>query len=518
MKRAISTILFFTIIFTLSFSAIAKDDNNTIDNTIERGRVFLSKLDTLLQRYSNIEPKDTTLNLQMTDADSQTYKSSRLVVLGDSDEPLNNDFGAVEKVEGYAGLHILQYNNEDEATFAYNGLKSNSIIRYIEYDFQYYTEDTIDEAKLTASSSMDQWNCWGVNVVFSQLAMQEISDFHIETSPVVVAILDSGLNVNHNAIDATRIILPNDSDYDIYGHGTAVASIIQHNTPSNVQLYPIKVLEDNGKVENSKIVTIINLFRDSQLSSEEDSIRADIMNISINSTTGLESKIFEEAVSAVVDSGTIVVASSGNNYASAKNHPPANVKKAIVVAGSIEGNTPYSPSNRGGTVDLAAPGQDVLCADAENGKATGLILKSGTSFSAPFVSAAAAILKSIDSSLSPSEVENILKRTVTPWSGTYTSYGTGIVNFVNMLNPYRIDSPTVNVDWDTNTVTLTTPESVPNAEIYYTLDGTEPTKDTGIRYTEPIVVERRVEKIKIIACISGELPSKVVNYVLCVSA
>lgn len=237
------------------------------------------------------------------------------------------------------------------------------------------------------------------------------------------------------------------------------------------------------------------------------------MNISINSTTVLESKIFEEAVSAVVDSGTIVVASSGNNYASAKNHPPANVKKAIVVAGSIEGNTPYSPSNRG-TVDLAAPGQDVLCADAENGKATGLILKSGTSFSAPFVSAAAAILKSIDSSLSPSEVENILKRTVTPWSGTYTSYGTGIVNFVNMLNPYRIDSPTVNVDWDTNTVTLTTPESVPNAEIYYTLDGTEPTKDTGIRYTEPIVVERRVEKIKIIACISGELPSKVVNYVL----
>lgn len=237
---------------------------------------FLSKLDTLLQRYSNIEPKDTTLNLQMTDADSQTYKSSRLVVLGDSDEPLNNDFGAVEKVEGYAGLHILQYNNEDEATFAYNGLKSNSIIRYIEYDFQYYTEDTIDEAKLTASSSMDQWNCWGVNVVFSQLAMQEISDFHIETSPVVVAILDSGLNVNHNAIDATRIILPNDSDYDIYGHGAAVASIIQHNTPSNVQLYPIKVLEDNGKVENSKIVTIINLFRDSQLSSEEDSIRADI--------------------------------------------------------------------------------------------------------------------------------------------------------------------------------------------------------------------------------------------------
>src|SRR5580700_7424686 len=78
----------------------------------------------------------------------------------------------------------------------------------------------------------------------------------MELAPIDVAILDSGIDATHPIL-AGRIIeaygvetfegreqvvaLPNDSDNDLFGHGTSVGSIVARVAP-NARLYDVRVL------------------------------------------------------------------------------------------------------------------------------------------------------------------------------------------------------------------------------------------------------------------------------------
>lgn len=67
-------------------------------------------------------------------------------------------------------------------------------------------------------------------------------------------------------------------------------------------------------------------------------------------------------------------------------------------------------SNYGSGVDVAAPGTNI-CSTFPNG---GYALSSGTSMAAPYVSGVVALMKQVDSTLTPDQIEVILKEYATP--------------------------------------------------------------------------------------------------------
>ena len=84
-------------------------------------------------------------------------------------------------------------------------------------------------------------------------------------------------------------------------------------------------------------------------------------------------------------------------------------------------------------------------------------MEAGTSFSAPMVSAVAAILKSIDSTLTPSQIESILTSTAVDYgtSGRDNYYGYGVLNFYNAVNKVNQSSAVTRVSLSTSIANLT---------------------------------------------------------------
>jgi subtilisin family serine protease len=81
------------------------------------------------------------------------------------------------------------------------------------------------------------------------------------TSPIKVAILDTGVNIRHSTIARAfdrKIIeqcrgFPDDLDAqaDWNGHGTYVASVLLATAPRSVSLFIVRIVDDQGRISNA---------------------------------------------------------------------------------------------------------------------------------------------------------------------------------------------------------------------------------------------------------------------------
>ena len=141
---------------------------------------------------------------------------------------------------------------------------------------------------------------------------------------------------------------------------------------------------------------------------------------------------------------------------------------------------------------------------------------------APLVSAAAALIKSIDPDITPAEVEKIIKETAyipdnwEQYCGN-KNYGSGIVNFYNIAK-YMIfederesQMPEIKLTSD-NKFEISVPNGT-NARIYYTLDGSLPTIDNHRTYTKPLALKcSNASKITAVCHENGKLVGEPVSY------
>ncbi|HPR39500.1 MAG TPA: DUF5011 domain-containing protein, partial [Oscillospiraceae bacterium] len=141
-----------------------------------------------------------------------------------------------------------------------------------------------------------------------------------------------------------------------------------------------------------------------------------------------ESAALQKAVSDAYEAGVVVIAASGNS-ADAVNYPAA-CENAVAVGAVDSSGSFASYSCYGSELDLVAVGTDV-CSTYCSGGASTYARGSGTSFSTPYVSALAALLLSVDSSLSPDEVESLMETTAADLgrSGWDPYYGYGCVDY-----------------------------------------------------------------------------------------
>jgi subtilisin family serine protease len=263
---------------------------------------------------------------------------------------------------------------------------------------------------------------------------------------VPITIVDSGVDPTHPEF-AGRPNTTFFNDQTVAGreeyHGTIVASVAA--APANgagiVGVYPTAALQvwdassDPRGISNSSAIDGI-LTAASHCPS--------VINLSFGSATPDPS--LQDAILTAVRNGCLVVAAAGNN-GDAGNPPtyPASWPHVFTVAATDESDHVASFSTTSQSVDLAAPGVDIVGAVPLSRDPTGYTTTpvAGTSFSSPIVVAAAAWVWTMRPTLSAAQIAEVLRKSARDImsSGFDPASGWGILDI-----PAALAAPTPRQD------------------------------------------------------------------------
>lgn len=210
-------------------------------------------------------------------------------------------------------------------------------------------------------------------------------------------------------------------------HGTHVAGTVAAVTNNGIgvagaaydaQILPVRALGRCGGFTSDVAEAIIWAAGGAIDGVPENANPAQVINLSLGSGQPCPS-VTQDAVNLATSLGATVVVSAGNAGGPAANASPASCENVVTVASNGPTGALSGFSNRGPEVDIAAPGgsgflpltDNVLSlvdTGTEGPVADGYGVKTGTSMSAPHVAAAAAIAISIDDTLTPQQVRDLL--------------------------------------------------------------------------------------------------------------
>ncbi|MFB9362638.1 S8 family serine peptidase [Actinoplanes nipponensis] len=247
---------------------------------------------------------------------------------------------------------------------------------------------------------------------------------------VKVAVLDTGVtpvgDLTGAVVAGWNYVGNTANTADDYGHGTTVASIVAARGNNNegmsggcwgCVIMPVKVLDRNGNGYDSNIAKGVVYAADKG---------ASIINMSLGGTG--YSKALSDAVAYANRKGVLVVAAAGNAGRTTNRNTkmyPAALTDVVAVAATAKGSdarASFSSYNKPGDtwVDMAAPGvitgmdrAGVYHTDQE-----------GTSFAAPMVTGAAALIKSAHPAYTGWSLQRALLLSARkPYSDGWNRYG-----------------------------------------------------------------------------------------------
>jgi serine protease AprX len=276
---------------------------------------------------------------------------------------------------------------------------------------------------------------------------------YLQGQGITVAMVDSGVVKNRDIAGRLYKSANFNKAYhnsaDRYGHGTFVASVIggdgKHSYGQYIGIAPktnlvnLRVSDDQGMAVESDVVDALQWALDNK---SRYNIR--VVNLSLNSSMpqSYHTSPLDAAVEILWFNGIVVIASAGNN-GSADLYPPANDPFVITVGAANDMGTadlsddivaPFSAygvtENGVGKPELVAPGANIVAYLSGNHQLTlgeqhpanrvndNYFRMSGTSFAAPIVSGAVALLLQNQPSLTPDQVKNRLMVTANKnWPG-----------------------------------------------------------------------------------------------------
>lgn len=190
--------------------------------------------------------------------------------------------------------------------------------------------------------------------------------------------------------------------YEAFGHGTMVMGII-HLVAPQAQLLPLKAFSSDGTGYLSNILHAVYYGVQSG---------TNVINMSFDLTSN--SAEFNKAMDYADQNGVICAASAGNDGAQETVYPAAYQTDVMGVASTSNTDTRSTFSNYGNAIVwVAAPGEGVISTYPFSTYAAGW----GTSFSAPFVSGAGALLLNLDPTTNESKAAAAVAHAVPVGSG-----------------------------------------------------------------------------------------------------
>ena len=248
-----------------------------------------------------------------------------------------------------------------------------------------------------------------------------------------------------------------------YLHGTAVASIAAANTDNGVGIagighnsriaarrvvhYPIDHPTFGGMAHPDHIRDAINHLHN---------MRVPVINVSW-ARTGLSRAQAQD----ITQNGTTLVLAAGNRVSDRYHRYLADIPGVIVVSG-VDRNNRHEPTHtaRNQYVSIVAPSKGVKMAAPGNTHVVQRayvegtnIPRGSTSLAAPFVSGTIALMLSVNRTLTPAQIENVLRLTAVPIADGHLfpgQLGAGLLNAYAAVRVVR----------DATNVTLSGPQAI----------------------------------------------------------
>ncbi|MFN8485451.1 MAG: S8 family serine peptidase [Anaerolineae bacterium] len=276
---------------------------------------------------------------------------------------------------------------------------------------------------------------------------------------VVVAIVDTGADLTHPDLSSKFVSQGRDfisghaNAQDDQGHGSHVSGIVAAATNNgagvagvgyNARLLPVKVLNANGSGDYGSIVQGITWAADQGVK---------VLNMSLGGTGGTQA--LQDAVDYAWNKGVVVVCAAGNDGTASPNYPAAYTNCLSVVA-TDQNDQKASFSNYGSTVDISAPGVNVLATALRSGgqlaDPSGYRTMSGTSMASPNVAGVAALVWAAHPDWSQAQVRAAIENTADNVGSSFY-FGKGRVNAARAVGSATGPTPTPGAGNPTATAT-----------------------------------------------------------------
>lgn len=299
------------------------------------------------------------------------FATKRLLICGEN--PSDN-YGAIETVSIDANTYIFQYKEEIDAKNAYNKLLKDGI--------DVFVDEVIDNA---LDYLPERNSCIDDGAEAMGLSYMQNNEYY-QKNEVVVAVIDTGVTAanigSDRIVKATSKVAGNPSEEDVINHGNRVCQVIVDSTSDNVKVMPIKVFTDSEKTSSAYIISALRYAIHNG---------ADVINMSLGDGEEdgkMQSTYFNDLIDEAIEDGIPVVVSAGNEGHSTKYCYPAYYEPCWTISAVNDSKIIASFSNYE-NIDFTAPGVSIKGYGLDGSLGT----ISGTSFSAPYMSALTAQLK-----------------------------------------------------------------------------------------------------------------------------
>ena len=402
-------------------AAFSTDERSAnASDTAERLLDFSERLGEMRELYARLNVKADEDDL---------YASARLIVRSSGEVDTK---GAIDHAVSPTGRVVIQYATPAEAKAAAKRFAADPRVKFAVPDVRGRVEESASSAAPFTAESFNSWGYGeahtGMNLLFDKVLAKYGSEDSLPD--FVVAICDSGLNMNHpffagRTVSGYNFVNNNNNVSDAYGHGTFCAGVAIDGTLSNVKVMPLKCVADNGYFYTADVVNAIEYAYQRGCAA---------VNISLIEMNPAADALYDEAINAATDAGSVCCVAAGNWSQNAAGFTPQKVERSFVVAAYDENHNFWAYSNFGSAVDVTGPGVDIYSTDSNGGFDT----RSGSSFAAPHAAACCAMMKTYDPELTPDEIMDMLKQNAV--DDGYTQGGEGRL-YVGSLFEGEVPAP-----------------------------------------------------------------------------
>lgn len=340
---------------------------------------------------------------------------------GVSDDRINSLLAAKKARKNHTissiGLHVIDLSPNVDEQQTVSELRAETEVEYAEVD------QILSHQSVTPNDTYYPYERY-----LPQIQAPNAWSITTGSNGITIALIDTGVYPFHpdlrlKLVAGWNIFDNNSSTTDVTGQGTWAAGV---NATSNngggvagvcwgCMLMPVRVSDTTGKATVANIASGITWAADHG---------AKIANLGYAAT---DSSAVSSAAQYLWNKGGITVAPSGNQatFDSSPDNP------YILTVGATDAYTSTNAiwyySNTGNNIDLVAP--DTTFYTTLNGGSYGAD-NSGTCVSAAMVSGVAALVWSVNPSLTPSQLTTVLEQSATDLgsAGWDSTYGWGLVN------------------------------------------------------------------------------------------